>query len=317
MKPIFWRVFKIIISILCFTAIYHWVDFQKLSEKFRNLFWLPFSIAILLNLFFLLFNAIKTRYLFSDPRPTLINVIKVNFITVFFRSFLPGGIGGEFARWAYMSQNLNTKNESLNVILVERTTGIITQIIFGVFASFWILYFNPSNDSALLYKVLIFLVLISVLFGACLRLNKRIFIWLQKREHSKFLWIKNIASIINDVTNTLIEVAKSPQKLFNIVFLCLLNQISNIGIFILIDRSLGGDLSWTYASLFLTGFTLISALPISFGNWGVSEGALGILYQFSGSQTETGIMFSLLIRIMNLVPAIIGWFYFLSFKSEK
>ena len=68
--------------------------------------------------------------------------------------------------------------------------------------------------------------------------------------------------------------------------------------------------------LFLFCFTLVQLLPVTLGNWGLSEGVFGILYHYAGAQGETGVLIALLMRVMTLPAALAGWILFLARKRD-
>jgi SAM-dependent methyltransferase len=70
-------------------------------------------------------------------------------------------------------------------------------------------------------------------------------------------------------------------------------------------------LAWDQALVVLFLFTVATLLPITLGNWGLSEGTLGLLYKYGGAGGETGVMVSLLFRLMAVPAALLGWTFFL------
>ena len=104
MPPRVATLIKILVSLACLAALWFWIEPAELAARLRRAAPGPFAAGMVLSLLAQPLNAFKLRALFPRPRPRLRGLIEVNFVAVFLGAFLPGGVGGEFARWAYLSR---------------------------------------------------------------------------------------------------------------------------------------------------------------------------------------------------------------------
>jgi glycosyltransferase 2 family protein len=303
---------KALLSLACLFAIWRWIDPAALGKELHGFVAAPFCAAVALNLLHKILNATKVRLLFPAPRPPLMAIVKVNFITVFFVSFLPGGIGGEIARWTYLGRESRSKSTALAVILLDRTTGLWAQIFLAVCAWLWV-----SRDQVTLWIAApaALLVLTGSLWAGLwgYRVLTTVLRGLGERYARKR---REQGGTPEDIGKALADLLASRERLWRIAALSLGNQMVVVATFLLIDRSLGGTLGAAQAMLFLFCYTLVLVLPVTIGSWGLSEGTLGILYHYAGVQGATGVAVSLLLRLMDLPAALLGWILFLRYRSR-
>ncbi|MDQ3001024.1 MAG: flippase-like domain-containing protein [Fibrobacterota bacterium] len=304
---------KILLSLACLAAVWRWIDPAGLGEQIKGLAPLTFALAVALSLFHKVLNTVKVRLLFPPPRPDFLKILKVNFITVFFNSFLPGGIGGEIARWTYLGRESRSKSLALAVILLDRITGLWAQIFLAAAAWLWV-----SRDRITLWAAgpAIVTVLLGSLWAGLWGYQgltaglSRLGGWYARRRGDP-------DEAPEDISKALADLLASRSRFLRVAGLSLTSQVLVVAIFLLVDRSVGGDLGMAQGMLFLFCYTLVLLLPVTIGSWGLSEGALGIMYHYSGAQGATGVVIALLLRIMDLPAAFLGWILFLRYRSRN
>ena len=306
-------VLKGLLSGACLLALFHWIDLASLMQKLQGIALLPFLAAVTLNVLLQVLNATKIRWLFFTPSPPLKGLLVANFIAVFFNTFIPGGIGGEVARWAYMSRESGSKTRTLAAILLDRTTGLWAQTLLALLAWLWLARQEVSIFVAGPAVLLVCLASLGVgLWGyrsLSLALQKVAAWWAKRRGDS--------AAPPEAIAEALTDLLRDRGRFAKVAALSLCNHLLVISTFLLIDRSIGGGLNWAQAALLLFCYTAILMLPVTLGNWGLSEGTLGVLYHYAGSQGEVGVLVSLLIRAMTLPAAALGWYFFMTHRSSS
>ncbi len=304
--------FKIVISLACLVMIWLWMDPDKLSKDLHTLSVFYFAIAVFLNLSLKILNAAKIWFLFPAPRPVFHKIVAVNFITVFFTTFLPGGIGGEFARWTYLGQESKSKSLALAVILLDRTTGLWAQIYLATVA--WLFVSGARINLWVAIPTAFVCVLGSLWTGL------RGYRWAAQSIKKLSDWFGRRRGHANeeteDIGQGLSDLATDRSRIFTVVSISLGSQILVITTFLLLDHSVGGTMAVPQAMLLLFCYTLVMVLPVTIGTWGLSEGTLGILYHYAGSLGSTGVVISLLLRLMDLPAAFLGWILFLKHRSK-
>jgi uncharacterized protein (TIRG00374 family) len=303
---------KILLSLACLYVIWKWIDPARLGKDLEGAAWTTFAAAVALNLSHKVLNAYKIRFLLPPPRPALARVAGVNFIMVFFTTFLPGGVGGEIARWTYLSRESRSRSMALAAILLDRTTGLWAQVFLTVIA--WLCaggYGFPFWAAAPAALAVLLASLWAGLWG-----YRRFAIGLGKLAAWHARKRGDPEETPGGMADALADLLATRARLRVIAALSLASQSLVVAIFMLIDRTVGGDLGMAQAMLLLFCYTCVSLLPVTIGNWGLSEGALGILYHYAGSHGATGVAISLLLRLMDLPAAFLGWILFLRNRSR-
>lgn len=304
---------KLLLSAGILTALYLWIDWPDLAAKLAGIAWLPFGSAMALNLGLVLLNAVKLRLLFPPPRPALPGLVRVNFISVLFNTFVPGGVGGEVARWAYLGRESGSGSRSMAAILLDRITGLWTQIVMAMGAWIWI----SRGGIALWIAAPATLSILAAGIWAGLRgyrgsirAMRRLGAWYARRAPDP-------GADPDRVAESLADLLSDRPRLASVACISVLYQFLIVAAFMLLDRSVGGSLSWEHAMVFLFCYTLIQLIPLTPGNLGLSEGTLAVLYHYSGAQSGIGVMISLLMRVMVLPAAALGWAFFLAGPRKR
>jgi glycosyltransferase 2 family protein len=320
-------VLKILATAGFFYALYRWVDLADLRARLRDISPLPLAAASLLNLALLVLNAFKVHWLFPPPRPSFPGILRINMITVFLASFVPGGAAGELARWAYLGNACGSRNRALAAVLLDRITGLWSQVVLALVA--WIAI--SRGTVGLRIAVPVAIAVLAAGIWACLwgykgfvRIVRGLGAWYERRS-ARTAGAKGEGTGAaasgggseEHLDQALGNLLSDRTRFFKVGALSLLNQLLVACTFLLIDRSIGGHLSLAHALIFLLWYTLILVLPVTVGTWGLSEGTLGVLYHYVGSQSATGVLISLMLRVMNLPAIGLGLFCFLRGNRQE
>lgn len=304
---------KILVSAACLAALCVWIKPGEIAERLRHASPLPFAAAAVLNLLIQILNAVKLRALFPPVRPALRGLIEVNFIAVFFASFIPGGVGGEVMRWAYLGKESGSADRALAAVLLDRLTGLWAQILLALAAWVWIGSGGLGLWPALAAAAAVLAA--SVWIGSWgyrwfTGLVARVAAWYARRRGGT-------ASAPEDIGMALSDLLARRSRFAKVAALSLVNHSLVLLTFVLLDRTAGGSISWAHAALYIFCYTFVILLPVTVGNWGLSEGALGLMYRYSGSQSATGVLISLLMRAMALPAVALGWWFFLARRAKR
>jgi hypothetical protein len=304
---------KILVSAAVLAALFHWIDIADLHARLRGISFLPFCAAIAINLGMQVLNALKLFLLFPPPRPPLAGIVRVNLITVFVSTFIPGGVGGELARWGFLSAASGSRDRAFAAVLLDRITGLWAQILLSMLAWMWL-----SRGTVGLWAAL-------PLAGTVLSAGVWASLWGYRRfiQGMRLLgaWYarrKGGCALVPDhLDEALADLLADRGRFLRVAALSVGNHLLVGAIFLLIDRSIGGSLGLAQALIFLFWYALILVLPVTLGTWGLSEGTLGVLYHYAGSQSAVGVLISLLIRVMNIPVMALGLWFFLRSGAER
>jgi uncharacterized protein (TIRG00374 family) len=303
---------KVLFSAGLFAALAAFLDFAAFAERLKGIDWRPVALAMLINAGLQVLNAWKVRLLFPAPAPSLGGLVRVNCVANFFNTFVPGGVGGEVARWAYLGEASGSRSRTLAVILVDRITGLWAQILLTLAAVLYMV-----RDGGLLYAAMPLSVLVVAAglwaglagYRALARALERLGAFIARRRGLAPSASQGIAEALSDLF-------ADRGRFLLILALSLLYQGGIVAAFLALDRSLGDALPWEIAVVLLLGHTLVTLLPITLGTWGLSEGSLGLLYRQAGSPSEAGVLVALLMRVMQLPVALAGWLFWLRGRGE-
>lgn len=304
--------FKILASLAFLAAIWAWIEPAELAARLRRADPLPFAAAVALGLLGQVLNALKLRAFFPAPRPSLRGLSEVNFVSAFFSSFIPGGVGGEVARWAYLSREAGSAGRALAAVLLDRLTGLWAQILLALAAWVWIGRGGLSLWPALALAVAV--------LAASLWTGAWGYRWFTGTVAKLGAWYArrsgNAAADPGDLGAAFKDLLAKRSRFAKVAALSVFNHTLVILAFVLLDRTAGGNLGWAQAALYIFCYTFVILLPLTVGTWGLSEGILGILYGYGGSGGETGVLLSLLMRASGLPGVLIGWGLFLARKRR-
>lgn len=297
---------KTAVSLALLAAVFAWIDPARLLARLRHVDAGLLGLAMALNIVLLALNAAKVRLLFPEPRPAFAGTLGVNLLGAFFGTFLPGG-AGEVARWAYLARGSGSRGRALAAILIDRITGLWIQMAMALAA--WIAIGRGTASLGVAVPAALILLAATLvascsLYRGASGLAQRAAAWHARRR-------KRSDAPAADFGGALAELLSAPRRLLSVLALAGLSQFLVLGMFLLLDRALGGNLDAGRAILYLFCHTLIVLVPVTLGNWGLSEGALGLLYRYGGAAGETGVLLSLLIRVMSLPAALAGGLLFL------
>lgn len=232
----------------------------------------------------------------------------------FFNNFLPTSIGGDVYRIYDTSKLKNSSTmKAASIVLMERTTGIISSIIYLFFAlaigfvktsrvELMVGKWEVSNHLLIILIVVFFiisiLVILIMLFPDTFRLNKLF---------RKLKFLHRWESKLKQVYDTFKSFRKYKLILLLTIVLSLVLQFA----FTLNASFVGMGFGITKLSILSYIFIvqlcgLLSMIPISIGGIGVREGTFVVLVGALGGEKSIATIVSIAMLIMILIPGVIG-----------
>ena len=228
---------------------------------------------------------------------SLIEVIRLTFIGVFFNNFLPTSVGGDVVKGYYVSKKSGRTLESFSAVVADRFLGLLTFVVIA-FISFVLL--GKYVDNKIKWAVLIILSAVMLL----------IFILLNKTLLKKIDTILNklpffkTKSRVRRLTVILQNYKKNRKALYNAIFFSLTGQATYVITVYLLARSLSLSIPLKMFFLFLPIIGTLSMLP-SLNGLGIREGAY--VYFFGNLiRPENALALSLLWIAVLMGSSIIG-----------
>ena len=222
-----------------------------------------------------------------------LRIVKIFFLSTFFGSFLPSGVGGESVRAASFSRLTDRTAESIASVVMDRLLGLLSMLLMALLSM--ILFYGMYPHPALFGVVL--LVSILVVLGMALILSRDVQVRLL--ESKKENWFYRIARAIGryrDRFNTLVIV----------LILSLGVQLLRVLQAYLLSEAMSLDTAAIYFLCFIPPILIITMLPISIGGWGTTNAAYVAFFSTVGMDSDGAFALSILILALGVLGNLPG-----------
>ncbi|MHB1336504.1 MAG: lysylphosphatidylglycerol synthase transmembrane domain-containing protein [Candidatus Humimicrobiaceae bacterium] len=320
LKNILFTALRIVISagILIFLFKTQFKNFSEITDFFRHshvnirfvvisliMYWVGISLLVLRWQILLKTQKIKASFGF------LLGSYLVGF---FFNNFLPTSIGGDVYR-IYDTSKLKHSSgmKAASIVLMERTTGIVSSIIYLFFAlaigfvktsqvELKVGKWDVSNHLLIILIIVFFavsiLVTLVMLFPDAFRLNKLF---------RKLKFLHKWEDKLKQVYDTFKSFRKFKLMLLVTIALSLVLQFAFTLNYSFAGMGFGITKLSILSYIFIVQLCgILSMIPISIGGIGVREGTFVILVGALGGEKNIAAIVSIAILIMILIPGVVG-----------
>ena len=251
----------------------------------------------------------------SDKVFPPLKMIKVTWIGLFFNSFLPGAVTGDFIKLLYVRDidPKMSKTYLVTSVLIDRVLGLVGLLsILGISSLFFyndIIQYGPKMERLLHFNLLLFLG--GIIFVVLLFAHKSI----QARVLALVHLIPILGSKIAKTLNGVWLIGANKRNLLICIGISMFLQASGIiAFYILTSPFYGKSVPLEFiASLVPSGLIAI-AIPISPAGLGVGHYIFDILFSFI--QIEGGASFFNLFFLVNVTINSLGFFPYI-FSGKK
>lgn len=273
---------KLTVALIGLYLAYRSVDFTVVDVQISWRSFILFLFAFVVNIVAVFVSAIRL-YILSDTGVSYLEIVRINFVGLFFNLFLPTIIGGDIARTVKYRKSSRSVIKSMSMIVIDRFIGLSSLIIMGVISLVVLdVYIGYEVSSHIIYIMMLLsvgtVVVWVVLFFS--RVVDRIFLILERRLPHTYL-----RRYSGDIVRSLNELRTiSIQRLFAAVAISLIYHLLCALIVFLLSRILNLDISFFTFLIFGTIASVILMVPISIGGLGVRDLVYNVLY---GSVTDS------------------------------
>lgn len=228
-----------------------------------------------------------------EIRVPRLRVVKIFFLSTFFGSFLPSGVGGEAVRAMSFTRLTSKGVESVASVVMDRWLGLLSMLLMGLLSltAFYHVYPHP----ALLGVV----VVLSV--GAIVGLM----FLLSRRMHARAVGL----GVDNWIARGAQAMGRYRDRLGTLVVVLLLS-IGVQGLRILqaylLSEAMALDTPLIYFLCFIPPILIVTMLPISVGGWGTANVAYVALFSQVGMDPDGAFVLSVLILALGIVGNLPG-----------
>ena len=322
-----YRILKFLIPVVLLCFIISKIDFVNLGEIFDK------SNKLLLSLAFLSF---PLRYIiftlrwkivlgiFGNNHISFIKLLKTIYVGFFAGFFVPASVGIDIYR-VFALRNTNTNHINIGLIFQEKLMGLV---VCGFFVLLFSNYIGIDMGNIYpyirdgLYAIIIITlaILMTLLF---FKRNSTVQHLIKYIEKKLTLLIKYFAQkfkkevkIEEGFFNKVLTVSLYPKMILIVALFGILNQLvgaifSNIGF-----KAMGVELDLVYNLFANPLMNIIFLLPISFGGFGIREGAYIVIFGLVGIAAEVSLLVSFIFMASGFLNVGIGGIVFLLDKKK-
>ena len=215
-----------------------------------------------------------------------LRVVAMHWCGMFFNSFLPSNIGGDFYKgWMLAKdQSIGVSTVAISII-VDRVLNFSLLILIGLVA-FAFLF----GKSAVAACVIVFA------FFAFATLNFAAYHWKVKEGNGRLIRF----------LQELLALFRTPRRCAVALCVAFLSQGCKIGCHVFIISALGLNIDYSCIWYIIPLFGIVSALPISLGGLGLRESVAMLVASAAGTGAEELVLFSLMSHALFIAVNAVG-----------
>ena len=217
---------------------------------------------------------------------------KVTLVSQFFFSVLPGQLGSDVARGYYLFRGKNPPADIVTSIVFDRAVGVAGMLLLAAGPALVLAWDTPQLVPAA-YAALAGL---TGMVGAFMGLR-----WWAKRG-SGWPGPKQLAQVLAGLA----DLARRNLTLVRLLGLTLVFQLAGVLVIYWLGQAVGVRVGFSNYVLLIPLIWLVSALPISFGGFGVREGAFVVLFALVGVPAEPALGLGLLVAAVAVFHGLVG-----------
>ena len=297
--------FQLIITITLFYFIVQKYQFSwnKLILTFQQPVWLIFSLS--LSLVFIPILAAARWKIFLNLigiRMQLLELVKINFESIFWGTFLPSSDGFSAIR-IYKIERKFTEfpGRSGSTVIAEKLLGFCTLCLFSLLFSFYL----KSIPNIVTIRLIILLIILTLVVLILLIFNKILYDFI-----SHFLLKSKISTklsiFISNIHDSPVKLPKLPMLTTALPLIMIIQVCTFLNVYFLF-KAIGFKISLVNHLAIVPVIQIISLIPLTLSGLGIREGAFVYFYGFLGVKPEIAFTVSILnFLILNGIPAVIG-----------
>ena len=244
----------------------------------------------------------KIFLLYSGISEKLKQLIKINFISIFWGIILPSSDGFAAIRMYLIEKKHRDKpGTSSSTIIAEKLLGFILLCFLGFFFSLFI----HSISQIAIARIILILIAIVILSITLIITNDRIYNYVSPRLE-KIKFAINVFEYLSGMHNSLTRLPFKKILLKTLPIMVLIQLTTFINVY-LIFKAMEINIPIIYHLAFVPIIQIISLIPVTISGFGIREGAFVYFYSLIGIEPSVAFSISILnFLILTGVPAFIG-----------
>jgi uncharacterized protein (TIRG00374 family) len=284
-------------------------------------FLLAFAIALPSTLltfvrWFILVRAVELPF-------RLIDAFRVGFIGLFFNNFMPGSVGGDVIKAAVLAREQDRRTVAVATVIMDRAIALWALIWFVALlgAGFWmsgLLVGQGAEQCRKIVTIAWAIVGISVFVWVALGLLPD---WRAKRFAGRLERLPKVGAAVAELWRAGWMYRCRPRAVGGVLLLSWIGHVGFVFLFYFAVLTLwqpdSGEQIPSLAQHFLIvpiGL-VIQAAPFFPGGAGIGELGFGLLYQWLGCSEASGVLGSLVQRVVNWTLGLLGGLMYLRMRA--
>ena len=312
----FWWTLRIVVSVALIALLLSRLDVRSMAGFLVRADWWLVALTLVTVAMDRSLMAGRWIYLLEGLgfHPPRVRVVKIFFLSTFFGSFLPTGIGGEAVRAVSFSRLSSKGVESVASVAMDRIMGMLSMLLIGLVAL--VVFYRIYPHPALLATVLALSVL--ALAGLALLLSPSFHRWILSHirpasedggEDEKAGW-PGWRSSVRRAVGAMERYRRQPGLLGLVLAMSVGVQILRILQAYLLSEAMALDTALVYFFCFVPLILLITMLPISVSGLGTTNLAYVALFGSVGMDPDGAFVLSILILALGVIGNLPGGFIY-------
>ena len=304
--------YSFFLKLVLLFIIFYWIfksvnikDTLNVLEKTNlSYFFFAFLLGNLSNIFL----TIKWGRL-AGPlkiKSNFFELLKLNYISIFYSSFLPGQSSGELIKGLRLTKKESSIQKVWVPIFIDKITNLLMVFIIGFVAVLSDKTFR--TNSTLIFTISLLTVSFSVITLVLFSENTKRFIDFLRNKLIKCMrLVKLKTDLLENFSLTYLENYKKHNLLmFETLIWSALIKLPHVFTFYFLALSLNIDLDFIQCAWLFSIISLITLIPISFSGLGVRESTMIVILSQLGIERFNSLSLSILIFLTGILVAIIG-----------
>lgn len=253
----------------------------------------------------------------------LLDAFRLGFIGLFFNTFMPGSVGGDVIKAAVLAQEQNRRAVAVATVIMDRVIALWALIWFVALlgAGFWlngVLVGQGAEQCRTIVTLAWIIVGVSMLVWVALGLLPN---WRADRFAERLEHLPKVGVTVAELWRAGWMYRCRPRAVFGVLALSWIGHVGFVFLFYCAALTLwqpdSGEQIPTLAQHFLIvpiGL-VIQAAPFFPGGAGIGELGFGLLYQWLGCSEASGVLGSLVQRVINWTLGLLGGLMYLRMRS--
>ena len=243
---------------------------------------------------------------------SLLSLVKLYFIGMYFNLFMPTIVGGDAIRIYLASDNLDKFPQSVSSVFMERSTGLFALFSIAIFSSL-VFPLNLGGYSIFLLVLLAFF----LFFFVFIILIFKPWVYNLGSKLLEQIGLRRIGDKFKEVWVTL-NLYKEKKFTLGIAFVySLIFQVLVIVVNLINARAMGIHLSPKYFFIFIPIIAVIGMFPFTINGIGLREAGYALLLTTAGLSTEAGFSLGVLWLVVLLLSSLPGGIFYLFVRRER